>query len=142
MKTGAIQAAVAPVILISANSLFLLTLANRYTNLTTRIRQVSDLQQIEALYRRVLILKSSIVLNIVSIILQVLVVCALLVITLTENNSAESKVEVADYMFFGSLIIMTLSAVTFLMDIGWSSSAIERHVRGIRQDSQTTIMEY
>ena len=58
MTTTAVSTAVPPVVLVSANSLFLLTLTNRYSNLTNRLRQVTILQQAEILYARVLVMRT------------------------------------------------------------------------------------
>ena len=130
-----IETSITPVVLISANALFLLTLANRYSNLTTRIRQLSDTDQLQSLHTRVLILKTSVVLNILSIVLDVVAVMVLLVSALLSES--EQRIAAA-YILLLSLVFMLVSCLIFLRDILLSSDAIytyvTRQVRSIEHE--------
>ena len=125
MTKTAVSTAVPPVVLVSANSLFLLTLTNRYSNLTNRLRQVTILQQAEILYARVLVMRSSVFTATAAIFLQVLLILVLLVWSAGET--------VAACLFGASLVLMEYSVVAFLVDISRSTNAVAEHVAAMRR---------
>jgi hypothetical protein len=123
--TTAVSTAVPPVVLVSANSLFLLTLTNRYSNLTNRLRQVTVLKQAEILYDRVLVMRASVFTATAAIFLQVLLILVLLTWTKGED--------LAVCLFGASLVLMECSIVAFLLDVSWSSHAVKEHLATIRR---------
>jgi hypothetical protein len=133
--TTPIGAAITPMVCISANSLILLTLSNRYSSLTARIRQVDDVQQVSVIYIRILIMKSSLVLDIASICLQVILVLGLLTIQGWQTLHDPKAVG----LFGSSLIFMLGSLLVFLTDIFMSSMAVSRYVARLRTNEDTGV---
>lgn len=125
-----IETAISPVILISANSLFLLTLTNRYSNVTNRLRQLTHIQlhQVETLSKRVLAIKCSIIFAVLSLILQISLILLLLLLSVLGENNIISAVCV----FAFSLILMLASAIAFAVDMCWSSSAVMEYTDILR----------
>jgi hypothetical protein len=127
---GSVEAAITPVILIPANSLFLLTLSNRYSVVTMRVRQLSETTQLALLYKRVLLLKLSILLDVIAEILQLVLVLVLLLTKNTENTSSVR-------LFMSGVICMIMSALTFLVDIFVSSYSLRMHIISIDNNNIT-----
>jgi uncharacterized membrane protein len=125
MTTTTLSTATGPIVLISANALFLLTLSNRYSNLTNRLRQVSVLHQAETLYERVQIMRAALFTSTTAIFLQVLVILALLF--------GSTGVIVATHLFAISLIFVECSVLAFMVDISLSSSAVGEYVEAMRR---------
>jgi len=127
----AIETAISPVILISANSLFLLTLTNRYSNITNRIRQLTHvhLHQVETLYKRVLAIKCSIILAVLAIIVQVSLILLILLCSVFGSGGAVPAV----CLFALSLVLMLASAIAFAVDMCWSSAAVSEYTDALRQ---------
>lgn len=132
---GSVESAITPVILVSANSLFLLTLSNRYSVLTMRVRNISEKTQLTLLYKRVLLLKLSILLDVIAEILQLVLV---IVILLTRNIQNTESIQ----LFMSSVICMILSAFTFLVDIFVSSYSLKLHIINIMDDNNNHDIEY
>lgn len=127
MAKNAIETAITPVILIPANSLFLLTLTNRYSNITNRLRQLTVVHQLDTLYKRVLLVRGAIIIATSSLFLQVLLVLLLL------YSSALNVSETTAVTIFGtSLVFMLASTAAFILDMIWSVNAVEEHVIAVR----------
>jgi hypothetical protein len=127
----AIETAISPVILISANSLFLLTLTNRYSNVTNRLRQLTHihLHQVETLYKRVLAIKCSIIFAVLSLTIQIGLILLILLASALDKDSTFPAV----CLFALSLVLMLASSVSFTIDMCWSSSAVTEYTDTLRR---------
>jgi hypothetical protein len=128
-----LQIAVGPVILISGVGLLLLSLTNRFGRAVDRSRQlIREMreateagrphlgQQVDILYRRAQLIKSSIVCATVSVLL-----AAVLIITLFLTTLFKLEVGVLIIMLFiCCLVSLIVSLVVFIMDIQLSLKAL------------------
>ena len=129
-----LQVAIGPVILISGIGLLLLSLTNRFGRAVDRSRQLiremreaTDADrlrlagQVEILYRRAGLIQTSIILDVVSVLL-----AAILIITLFLG--ALLKLEVAvfvSWLFMCCLASLIVSLIAFIMEIHLSLKALK-----------------
>ena len=115
------QSATTPVVLISAGSLLLLSLTNRYSILTTSFRSSQDFNQQQILYNRIIIMKCAICFNIASI------STLFVLIIISFSFSVFHKHREGLYLICGfsaSLGLQFISLVCLMLDTLKSSSAI------------------
>ena len=130
-----LTASIAPVIVISGVALLLLSMTNRYTHLTERMRALvkdiesvddgtrrdSLVEQVRILYRRARILRLAIILDSLSILF-----VAITVLSLFAEQVLGVGVDYVSVPCFGlSLIALLGSLYFFIRDVGISLSALE-----------------
>jgi len=134
----ALQASIAPCVLISGDGLLLLSMSNRLSRPIERIRHLCDVikahpqrdhqathEQIRILYKRSKLLRSAIVCIIYSI---VLVSCIVLLLFLGTLYSWPITFLI-NILFVFSLLFLTVSMLFFLMDIHWALDSLKIEIR-------------
>lgn len=124
-----IQTAIAPMVILSAYSLIMLTLTNRYTDITARLRSLTDVHQMELLYRRVVILKYATLLASAANSLVLILIVVLFI--LSESNANKGIWLVI--IFSASLVFMFASLLCFQIDMFKSSTAVKEHLDNIHR---------
>ncbi len=139
----ALQASIAPCVLISGNGLLLLSMSNRLSRPIERIRHLCDQikvhpqkdhhalhEQISILYKRSKLLRSAMVCIIYSIALISFIVLLLFLDSLYNWPI----VFLINILFILSLVLLTVSMVFFLLDIHWALDSLKieiNHSQGV-----------
>ena len=139
----ALQASIAPCVLISGDGLLLLSLSNRLSRPIERIRHLCDVikahpqkdhqaaqEQIRIMYKRCEYLRSAIACIIFSIVL----ISFLVLLLFLDSFYAWPITFLINILFISSVVSLTISMVFFLMDIHWSLDSLKieiRHSQGL-----------
>lgn len=121
-----IQLTITPCLLVSAIGLLLLSMTNRYTHLTDRIRLVQCKEDKWVMYRRIRMLKYAIL----SALLSVLTLCVLMIFffQVLVNGGREDNV-VTILLFTMSLLFLLLSLSLFTFDMFVSLNSIHKMLK-------------
>jgi len=147
MMTGiqlipALQASIAPCVLISGAGLLLLSLSNRLSRPIDRIRLLcaqikaepqkshpATHEQIRILYMRCELLRSAIACSICSV---ALTACIVLLLFLNVLYAWPTGLLISIF-FILSLVFLTVSMVFFFMDIHWSLDSLKIEISGAQE---------
>ncbi|MDE2027549.1 MAG: DUF2721 domain-containing protein [Candidatus Omnitrophica bacterium] len=134
----ALQASIAPCVLISGGGLLLLSMSNRLSRPIERIRHLCDViknhphhnhestvEQIRILYTRSKLLRSAIACLICSIAL----VSGIVLLLFLGSLYALTVTPAIDILFVLSLIFLLISMGLFLMDIYWALDSLQIEIR-------------
>jgi hypothetical protein len=134
-----LQVAIGPVILISGIGLLLLTLTNRFGRTVDRSRLLARemgplpaanrtglANQIEILYRRACLIKTSIVLAVLSVLLASLLI---IVLFLTALMKLEASLMIS-LLFVCCMLSLITSLIVFIQDINLSLAALRMELKG------------
>jgi Protein of unknown function (DUF2721) len=138
---SAFQTVISPVVLISGIGMLVLSMTNRYSHGTNRVRALADewkrgdvaarerlVPQIRLLERRLHSLRNAISLAVGSVLL-----VALLIITLLAGYLAGTSFRALIVVLFGlSLLFLVVSLVLFVRDTGESLAALRHELRDVR----------
>ena len=138
--TSAFQTVISPVVLISGIGMLVLSMTNRYSHATNRVRALADewkkgdaaakerlAPQIRLVERRLRSLRNAISLAVGSVLL-----VALLIIALLAGYLAGTSFRALIVVFFGlSQVLLVVSLVLFVRDTGRSLAALRHELRDI-----------
>lgn len=117
-----LQYAITPCVLISSNSLLLLSFTNRFSRLSSRIRHTDTTSERVFLYQRLRRLRNVILSNVLSILFQILLIIAIF-ISILINKFNDSKYLLI-LIFLLSCFFIILSIILFLIDVFHSTHLI------------------
>ena len=131
--TRILQASISPVALISGVGLLILSMTNRFSRVTDRLRELADsdpgarhrAEQIRIFQERASLLRSSIACAIGSVLLTSVLVLLLFATAAFQIN----LVQIALALFCGSLLLLIVSLVLFLRDMQLSLRAVKEHLK-------------
>jgi hypothetical protein len=137
---AALQTVSAPVVLISGVGMLVLSMTNRFSHATDRVRHLAEERhkldgvarqraeaQIRILYRRLRVLLIAIALALGSVLLT-----ALLIVTLFANYLYDVNVRELIIVLFGlCLLSLVSSLVLFIRDMSMSLSALQEDLRDV-----------
>ena len=139
----ALQASIAPCVLISGDGLLLLSMSNRLSRPIERIRHLCDVmkahpqkdhqgiqEQIRILYKRAQLLRSAIVCIIYSIVSVSFIVLSLFLDALY----AWPITFLINIFFILSLVFLLISMIFFLLDIHWALDSLKIEIRNSQGD--------
>jgi predicted membrane channel-forming protein YqfA (hemolysin III family) len=121
-----IQLTITPCLLVSAINLLLLSMTNRYTHLTNRIRTVPCKDDKWVMYKRIRMIKYAIL----SALLSVLSLCVLMIFffqTLVSGGKEDNVVTIL--LFTVSLLFLLLSLSLFTFDMFVSLNSIHKMLK-------------
>jgi predicted membrane channel-forming protein YqfA (hemolysin III family) len=121
-----IELTITPCLLVSAIGLLLLSMTNRYTHLTNRIRQAQCKDDKSLMYKRIRTLKFAIL----SALLAILCLCVLMIFffqVLVNKGKEDNFVTIV--LFTASLIFLLLSLSLFTFDMFVSLNSIHKKLK-------------
>ena len=119
-----IQITISPTILVSALGLLLLSQTNRYSSLTSRFRSLSQTDQKLSLYKRIRILKYSILSLLLGLLTLMLLMLYTFCLFLLDSTNDTPLI----FLFIISCIFVVISIILFIHDMFSSLNAINMSV--------------
>lgn len=122
---SSLQYAITPCVLISSNSLLLLSLTNRFSHISTRIRHTDKTHERIFLYKRIRLLRNALLSIVISILLLLLLIITIFVLTIIKVQEHYCLV----ILFLLVCFFIILSVILFLLDIFYSTYLLHNFIK-------------